>query len=521
MGKYLYGIILSMVANFLKEKLPYLILFLGIFYSLSYVKCFKKGVFFTSDGGIKYFQTEQILRGDFSLDFKLKGDSLEDKIWSREFYPTTSPFIYKLKGKYYSVSPWIFSLLTAPFLKFFGFYGIHVIPFISLFGIWFLFLFFLKKENFSQIEISLFLFALIFSTPITFYGATFWEHTLSLFFLMLSIFLIYYRKSPYFASIALILAQVLRPEIMVISFFLILFIFFSDFSKKYRQKFLFTFLLLLFCQFGTNYYFFESPFGLRFLQVKDMFNVVNPSFSKFLLFRLKVGVIIYLYLLKLLFRFFPFYILMVLFLYKTKRNIKYLIFALFVPFLTSFGLPNGGGFQWGPRYLLPFILIFFITLILFCKNLKGKFRSIFLILFLGFTLLSFKLNTFMIRELFCNQICYKSESIVNFVRKNKEKVIVYLYLQTGLELAYIHGEKDFFYLNNFLRLNRLSKLLYKNGVKEFLLINETFMGKRVNIPSKFDLKNFHINTKLLQRCHYGEFYIVKLIPKTTLSNKFP
>ena len=502
--------------NFFREKFFWIILIFAILYSYFYISCIKKGTFFTPDAGLKYLQTIQICRGNFNLEIIPPSNRVEKSIWQEGFFPFSRPFVYKIKGKYYSVFPWLFSLLSAPFVLIFGFYGIYFIPAISLLGLWIFFIFLLKKEKFSPFEISLFLFLFIFSTPITFYGFTYWEHTLSLFLLMLSIFFIKTDKNQFFTAFFLTLSYLFRPEILLVAFFLLIY----SLLKKKIGFFIYT-ILFLSLYFLVNTLLFGVPSGIRSLQIFEKIGIYKDiSLFSYLMLKLKTSSFIFKDIFLKFLKFSPFYLLTFFFLpFLSKKNLFYFLFLLIIPVLTVLWLPNSGGAQWGIRYFLPFVLISFLIFIFFYKDLTGNAKKIFLTLFVVLNLISLPLNTFTSVKFYCLNVNYKYENLIKVLKSREEKTFLTVYKNTAMDLATFFDGREIYLSEDGSRFSSLMQIFYKIGIRDFLIIKENFVSFKV--PHNFREKNFSINSHLLKRSLYGEIYRVELIPETTFSDKFP
>ncbi|MFC2173183.1 glycosyltransferase family 87 protein, partial [Acidobacteriota bacterium] len=103
-----------------------------------------------------------------------------DSLWERYGYPLGPPFLHKNNV----VFPPFFLVLTFPFFAALGYAGLFVLPVLSVVGLWAVIWIVLRRQGFSSGPIGLALTLVVFS-PVTYYGAMFWEHAPGLFFIFL------------------------------------------------------------------------------------------------------------------------------------------------------------------------------------------------------------------------------------------------------------------------------------------------------------------------------------------------
>jgi hypothetical protein len=139
----------------------------------------REGVFYTGDGGVKFALTAQFARGGHHADLRLPAEPWVEDLWSRGLYPLDRPFAYQIEGRRYVKDPVFFSLLTAPLLAALGSPGLYVVPLLSLWAVWLAFLLLARRAGMGPETAALALAALVFASPLTIYGAIYWEHTLA------------------------------------------------------------------------------------------------------------------------------------------------------------------------------------------------------------------------------------------------------------------------------------------------------------------------------------------------------
>ena len=182
-------------------SLPPIIILVGILFSVYLQGQVPEGVYFSGDAGLKALLSQQLARGDFRFDLIPPAETWIRNLWQNGFYPYEEPYVYNVAGKYYITFPYIFSLVTAPFYALFGYRGLYLIPLLSLWIIWFDLCIVCYSFKFKKYITSVALICLIFTSYLTFYSATYWEHTLSLALCCSSITLLLINRSKQDLSI--------------------------------------------------------------------------------------------------------------------------------------------------------------------------------------------------------------------------------------------------------------------------------------------------------------------------------
>jgi hypothetical protein len=161
----------------LVRALPPATLLAAVAFSLSLATSIREEVFFSGDGGMKFALTRQLARGDLRLDLRLPAEPWVADLWRQGLYPFDRPFSYEIAGRRWAQYPVFFSLATAPFLAAFGYAGLYVVPMLALWATWIAFLLLCRRAGAGPVATSLALAAVAFASPLTLYGAMYWEHT--------------------------------------------------------------------------------------------------------------------------------------------------------------------------------------------------------------------------------------------------------------------------------------------------------------------------------------------------------
>src|ERR1700722_13734696 len=196
----------------------YLVALLSVLYLVFLVSSAQPGVFFSSDGGIKYLVVKQLTEGHGFKYLYLPQPQWVQQTWANGFFPFRPPFLYSSPNGYLFVFPPAFQIISSFFYAHFGNPGLLVIPILSTLFLWLGFVLLLRRCGVNPSRIAIGLFILVFCSPLTIYGATYWEHMTAI--LLLFIGLSYLVKPTFGPIPALVmglfsgLAAWFRPEAM-------------------------------------------------------------------------------------------------------------------------------------------------------------------------------------------------------------------------------------------------------------------------------------------------------------------
>mgnify|MGYP001026532442 FL=1 len=165
--------------------LPLAIVMLGVALTLWMQTFTQNGVLFSGDGGLKALIAQQLAQqlrtGSFPLDVALDLPAADwvKAVWQAGLYPFTPPFVYEVGARHFITFPFTFPLVSAPFYALLGDRGLYVVPLVSLWLIWIRFWQIGLRAGWGVASLCLGLIALIFASPLSLYGGTYWEHTLA------------------------------------------------------------------------------------------------------------------------------------------------------------------------------------------------------------------------------------------------------------------------------------------------------------------------------------------------------
>jgi hypothetical protein len=214
---------------FSRLSYPSIIIIAGICFSLYLQFLLPQNTYFNGDAGLKSLLAQQFASGNFNVDLQQTSLDWVHRLWREGFYPYEEPFVYYLDRKYYITFPYTFPLVTAPFYALFGYRGLYAIPLVSTWCIWLLFYLACLRSRFNNFLTSLGLVLLIFASPLTLYSAMYWEHTLSVLFCFLGLFLWFFPKekervsklNSIVAGVAIGLSVWFRPEFLPLIFLVV------------------------------------------------------------------------------------------------------------------------------------------------------------------------------------------------------------------------------------------------------------------------------------------------------------
>ena len=162
-----------------RDYCVYVILLGGVLYLGLQLLLLKPGVFFSGDAGVKFLMVKQLAAGNSAVKFSIYNPDWVTSIWNQGFFPLKAPFVYQQGVEKIYAFPPAFEWVTLPFFKFAGFRGLFILPAVSLIALWIAFARLTARLSKNKNTSLLALILLIFGSPLSAYGALFWEHTLA------------------------------------------------------------------------------------------------------------------------------------------------------------------------------------------------------------------------------------------------------------------------------------------------------------------------------------------------------
>jgi len=159
--------------------LPALVFSSGVIFSLYLQTLIPGEVYTVGDAGLKALLTRQLSQGVVHFDLRLRAEPWVRALWDDGLYPFQSPNVVAVGEKRFITFPFTFPLMSAPFYRLFGFRGLYALPLVSLWLVWASFWMACRGLRLGAVVTAAGLGAIIFASPLTWYSATFWEHTLA------------------------------------------------------------------------------------------------------------------------------------------------------------------------------------------------------------------------------------------------------------------------------------------------------------------------------------------------------
>jgi 4-amino-4-deoxy-L-arabinose transferase-like glycosyltransferase len=506
-----------------EHKFPLVIILLGILFSLYLQLQIPAEVFFSGDAGLKLLLTKQFALGNFYVDLALPVESWIRNLWSSGLFPFEPPFVYNIDNRYYIQYPFLFSLITAPFYKLFGWRGLYVIPLVSVWIVWWRFYVVCQGLRIGIVSTSFALIALIFASPLTLYGAMFWEHTIAvaLAFYGLSIILVStpheLSKSKALVSGILVgLSVWFRPElILVVLTICVLFFASNKLQLSYKKKrFILIGMLLttaLFLVINTIAYnhplgIYSFPLGLKApppgSEELSNFGMGNQKGIG----RLARALVVFLKLNVRLLLYFPLTLVPLLYLliprkFKKIRLKSNILMLLAICCAISFAIPLigwEGAKEWGPRYLLilvPILTVITTIILNWIMRIQNyRLRTFSLVILLSFLVSGTFVNTYLGTVHLRKDYHQRVLPALTILQANPNQVVAVSNHYISQELASIFTKKVFFLTKSNNELKKMALVLRDKGYKSFLyLVAESNQEKLDFINFKSANKNYAIN----------------------------
>jgi hypothetical protein len=501
----------------IRRLLPWAIIVSGMLLSLYLVWLIPGEVFFSGDGGVKVLLTKQFARGALHVDLRLPAETWVREIWDEGFYPYGAPYIYEKDAGYFASFPFYFPLTAAPLYALFGFRGLYLIPLLSLWLLWLIFRQVCRRLGLSDSDVSIALVVLIFASPLTLYGAIYWEHTLSVLLAFSGIAVVLIpptektsRGRAVIGGVLLGLSAWFRPELLLIVFIMCLLAFTPSGSTRFsknRLYFVLPSLLMVSLMVVVNLAVYGHPLGVHSAQVLDDLSLRN---------RILDPLVNLLWLAFGMFAFFPVAILalpsmLTASLSRRSRvspntklmSVLCLAFLVAVPFM----LPNSGGKQWGPRYLLILVPILTLLVLQRLNSVRSapspSTRNVGIVIFVSLLAAGVALNTYVGIDGLRKDYQQRTYPALEFLRQHSSAIVSVCDQYLPQELEAVVGEKVFFAVRGTEELLELSALLQEQGYQEMLY--GCYGADEMGEQRSYTLADEHVMAEFSPMQQVGEF----------------
>ncbi len=463
-----------------QTRAPSLVLALGIIYTVYLLSQVQAGVFYSGDGGLKTLMVKQFAAGRFGDALALPAEPWVRQLWDEGLYPFGPPFVYDLPRGRVVAFPLLFLVLTAPFYRIFGPAGLYVIPVASLWLLWFRFTGATRRLALPPSVAAAALAGLIFSTPLTLYGAMFWEHTLGALLVFCGVEYLLTRtptRDPAHVAISwgvlAGLAVWIRSEsICLIAAMAVVAI--MAVVRRHRKDagwFVLGLILNVAALLIINSVLYGRPFGVH------SFQIIGQAVES-------VGEAGYRPMLVALVFHAPVTAFAVLgFLIGGRRLAEaagrlragplVVISVLFLA-LVPWVAPNLGGKQWGPRYLLVLMpllaLLAGMLLLALLQTPRKAVRHCWLILFAVSVAAGGYLNTCLGSAHLRADYRLRIKPALDFLREDSCPLVAVTQQWMAQELAAAFEVKAFFWTRDSREIGKLARRAHQEGHSRFLLI---------------------------------------------------
>jgi hypothetical protein len=356
-------------------------------FSLYLVAQTRPGVFYSGDAGLKFLMTAGFASGDLSPELRLAAPPWVRELWAGGLFPFEPPFAYELNGRMFAQYPPWFALASVPGYVVGGFSGLYAVPLIGLWLTWAALVAACRGVGVGPGWTAAALVALAFSSPLTLYGAMFWEHTAGVSLSLAGFTLVFGgdrgsgTARAAFAGMLLGLSVLFRPELAVLATIALTVVWTamrSSFPRRSRLAATIAVAAILLAAAAINVVAYGRPAGLHSLIALAGFSMGEYlSGAATILWRLGELMLLH----------FPLvipYVLVAVFAFSRRlttldRRVSIwlwsgLAFSVLVPLILPGPRFAGyGGKQWGPRYLLAAMPILSVA---GAASLQATWRSV-------------------------------------------------------------------------------------------------------------------------------------------------
>jgi hypothetical protein len=461
---------------------PRLLIFSIYFLSLCYLAFLvfsnQPGIFFSGDGGMKFMVVKQLQGGHGFKYLYLPQPAWVHGIWNSGFFPFRDPFIYHSpQGDLFSFPPY-FQLVSARLYGWFGDAGLYVLPVVSAILLWGVMIVLLRLTGIPDLLVAQLLAILVFCSPLTLYGAVYWEHMPAVLLLCAGVAVLLRPGMAvgYLFLLGLLsgLSVWLRPEAIAMNILFGVAALVMYRRERYRgiPWFLAGMAITMAGFLVMNHRWFGSLLGVHSYQVlqdHSLFYKIGKGGKNFFVINW------------ISIRYFPFILAAPIVLYRWWRGVirleqrTVLFLAVLVAFccLSPFMLPNDGGMQWGARYFLGVIPLFLVAIALVIKDLGMRLQGWAYGILAVAVVYTFFLNSiaggvYKLRQANFTRV----KPAMEFLRQQPGDVIVVGSEFIPMELGSLFDEKYFFLSEKDSSFTRLHALLRQQHIREYLYINQ-------------------------------------------------
>lgn len=470
------------------------ILLLGVIHLGYLLTLPEREIFLSGDGGVKLLLVRQMASGLISPELSLPlADARTAGLHDFGLYPFPAPFVYHIEARRVVSFPLYFPGLSAAAYRMAGWRGLYILPVLGVVLCWGAVIRVIRRCDLQGAAAACATAALIPASPLTIYGATFWEHAPAAALAALPVGLIARREGePLSARAAFLTGLIsgggvfLRPEAGVpLSAAAVALLLFSPATHRRQALGYCAGLLIAVVAFAcSNQGFYGHPLGVHSHQ---MLGSGNRAAGKLAESGTRAAD-----MLRLWMRTWP----PVLFLAagvppalmrasphtRTIRDLALVVLVslLLIPLM----VPNDGGEQWGPRYLLVLLpwcaVLLGLTLDALVRSGGRGFGISLILTFVILAAAGAKTNladgTMRLRN------DYRDDYVpaARIIEAREEKQVLFSQPWNAMELARMAGTKDLLWMGR-QSPESVRGAFRAAGVEAFLYVSESFEG----VPAEF------------------------------------
>jgi hypothetical protein len=457
--------------------LPFIIVLLACCFLVVLLLTIRRDVFYSGDAGLKYLVVKQFIStGEYKI-LHAEQPGWVNRLWSGSYYPFKPPFVYNTTQGRMVAFPPFFQWLNAPFYNWFGYQGLYVIPAVSTVLLWICFIQLLQRIKIQPLLIAFGTLLLALCSPVTMYGAMYWEHCTALLLLFVNIiYLVKPPSGPQAVILGLLSGSAvwLRPEAIVYCGLFMLAAIYNFYRDKTIAHLYFAFAVSVVIAgfFVFNTFVYGDALGAHGYQLVREAGVTEQVAKGFTILTHTHARLILYYPVALIF-----YAMTVwMFIKRPLLPVAVYqlaaiacLFSVIIPFI----LPNAGGKQWGPRYLLPLIPVMVTVISMVLKYFpvdffKNKWGIAIVVLIVGY---SMHLNVYQAATSLKKDYAYRVTPGLRFLESDSCKVIVVQNQYITQEFAALFASRKMFLAETAESFTGLKAQLVRAGVSEIIYIS--------------------------------------------------
>jgi hypothetical protein len=493
----------------MKARFDLLLIVAGIACTLFVASQIPGEIFFSGDGGLKALHAKQHLRQGFSVALDLEAEPWVQRLWSEGLYPFKPPFVYREQGEYVVGFPFLFPVVTAPLYGLAGFHGLYILPLACLWLLWIRFHMHCRRIGLERPYGSMGLALLILASPLTMYGAIFWEHVPAAFLAFFGLDFIAGchghakgRLHPVFYGLLAGLAVWLRAEYLCL---VPLFVLLALLAARSGRTWWFAggAAASVGAFFAANVALYNHPLGAHSRQVVDGLSLPGRISSAWSFFwDMAAGFVLDCPAALILLAAVPLLLLAgkrdALTSYGRALTIIAIAFLVVVPMM----VPNAGGKQLGPRYILFLAPLTALLAPITLRRSKIGHIVIAVVLIAGCYRSIYSRGVQLIRD-------YEGRVMpaLEVITGHTSQYVVVANQWTAQELESAFVTKTFFHAATVEDSVRLAEALAERGVHTFLtiLLHDDSAPERVTVPGPSPVEVIEFSSLGL----HGAYYILE------------